>query len=352
MPDYAPPFTLNNALLTLVADISELIGRLSAGAERLLPPKLRRGNRIRTIQASLAIEQNTLSIEQVTAVLDGKRVLGLPREIQEIRNAFTVYERLMDFDPASCEHLLSAHAQLMYGLADDAGQWRNSGVGIYRERQLVHMPPPASQVPRIMKDLVTWFSRSDLPPLLKSCIFHYEFEFIHPFSDGNGRMGRLWQTLILAKWRPELAYLPMESVIKKRQEAYYQALRLADNRSDATPFVEFMLQAIKTALDEVTETHPAVSAGDQVSDQVSDQVMALLNLLNTSSPLSASDLMGSLGLKHRPSFRKSYLLPALQKGLARMTKPESPRSPQQKYRLTRAGSKHLKTGGPNKIRKQ
>lgn len=198
MPDYQPPFQLTADILQQVADLSEQVGRLAVLAEGFTP-QLRRGNRIRTIQASLAIEHNTLTVEQVTAVLDGKRVLGLPREIQEVRNAFAVYEQLDQLQPASADSLLAAHRQLMFGLADDAGQWRQRGVGIYNDDVLVHMPPPASQVPRLMADLLRWLEHTTLHPLLASCLFHYDFEFIHPFSDGNGRMGRLWQTLILSR---------------------------------------------------------------------------------------------------------------------------------------------------------
>ncbi|UZE32810.1 Fic family protein [Pseudomonas sp. B21-059] len=331
MSRYQPPLTLTPTMLVLVAQISEQVGRLSARHEAVLTPQLRRGNRIRTIQASLAIENNTLSLEQVTAVLEGRRVLGLPREIQEVRNAFAAYEAMPGWRPALREHLLEAHALLMHGLIDDAGQFRRAGVGIYREHKLVHMAPPASRVPTLVDDLLSWLSSTDLHPLLASCVFHYEFEFIHPFADGNGRMGRLWQTLILSLWRPVLAWLPVETVIREQQEAYYAALSTADQRSEATPFVEFMLQALHQALLDCGQS-------DQVTDQVSDQVARLLHVLGGGVALKAGELMQQLQLAHRPTFRNNYLNPALVAGLIEMTHPDSPRSPAQKYRLTAQGA--------------
>ncbi|AIR88252.1 Fic family protein [Pseudomonas cremoricolorata] len=333
MKSYQPPLTITPRMLALVADISEQVGVLTARREAAMAPQLRRGNRIRTIQASLAIENNTLDVEQVTAVLDGKRVLGLPREIQEVRNAFQAYEAMPGWNPARLNDLLAAHRLLMHGLIDDAGQLRNSGVGIYREQRLLHMAPPASRLSSLMQDLLGWLASSDWPPLINSCVFHYEFEFIHPFADGNGRMGRLWQTLILSRWRPVLAYLPVESVICARQEAYSAALASADQAAEATPFVVFMLEALEQALREASDSeHVTVQVSDQVNVQVSDQVAKLLAVLTPGVALKASELMQRLGLAHRATFNKNYLKPALAAGLIEMTDPDSPRSPAQQYR--------------------
>lgn len=325
MKSYQPPLTLTAQMLALVAEISEQVGRLTATRSEALTPQLRRGNRIRTIQASLAIENNTLSVEQVTALLDGKRVLGLPREIQEVRNAFAAYDALPGWQPQRQADLLAAHDLLMKGLIDDAGCYRQGGVGIYREGRLLHMAPPASRVAELMQDLLRWLGASDWHPLIVSCVFHYEFEFIHPFADGNGRMGRLWQTLILSLWRPLLAYLPVETVIRDQQEAYYAALAAADQAAEATPFVEFMLAALRQALQEAGQT-------DQVGDQVSDQVARLLQVLSPGAALKSSELMQRLGLSHRPTFTQNYLKPALAAGMIEMTDPASPRSPAQRYR--------------------
>ncbi|MER0561910.1 Fic family protein [Pseudomonas aeruginosa] len=325
MKRYQPPLTLTPQMLALVAEISEQVGRLTAQRSEALTPQLRRGNRIRTIQASLAIENNTLSVEQVTAVLDGKRVLGLPREIQEVRNAFAAYDAMPGWQPQRQADLLAAHALLMQGLIDDAGRYRQGGVGIYREGRLLHMAPPASRVAELMQDLLRWLGASDWHPLIASCVFHYEFEFIHPFADGNGRMGRLWQTLILSQWRPVLAYLPVETVIRDQQESYYAALAAADQVAEATPFVEFMLAALRQALLEASQV-------DQVNDQVTDQVARLLQVLPPGVALKSSELMQRLGLSHRPTFTQNYLKPALAAGLIEMTDSASPRSPAQQYR--------------------
>ncbi len=272
---YQPPYTITPLILQRVADIVELLSRWQVAGDNILSPQLRRNNRIRTIQASLAIENNTLSIEQVTAVLEGKAVLGLPREIQEVRNAFSAYEQLPNWQAHSTTDLLTAQSLLMAGLVDDPGCFRSKGVGIYNDQSLVHMAPPASRVAALMADLLNWLASAPVHPLIASCVFHYEFEFIHPFADGNGRMGRLWQTLILSKWQPLLAYLPVESVIRVRQTAYYHALAEADKLADSTPFIEFMLQALIDAMIEVTKKtsgKPSVKTSGKIIALIRDNV--------------------------------------------------------------------------------
>jgi Fic family protein len=278
MSQYQPPLTVTSRILALVAEISEQIGQLSAQREMALTPHLRRGNRIRTIQASLAIENNTLSVEQVTAVLEGKRVLGLPHEVQEVRNAFAAYEAMSGWRADSQDDLRAAHALLMQGLIDDAGRYRRGGVGIYRGERLLHMAPPANRVATLMGQLLRWLGDNQWHPLIVSCVFHYEFEFIHPFADGNGRMGRLWQTLILSQWRPVLAWLPVESVIRDRQADYYAALAAADGLAEATPFVEFMLQALQQALAEAlaAQGQPAENASGKVTGKTSGKILDII----------------------------------------------------------------------------
>jgi len=332
--NYQPPYAITPAILNLVAEIGETIGRYTVLAEQNLTPRLRRENRLRTIHASLAIENNTLTLEQVTAVIEGKRVLGHPREIQEVRNAFATYEAMEEWDARSGKDLLTAHRLLLRALVDEPGQYRSGGVGIFRGKQLVHMAPPADRVPKLMTDLLDWLGNTKEHPLVASCVFHYEFEFIHPFADGNGRMGRLWQTLILRTWKPLLAYLPVETVIHDRQEAYYQVLAEADQRADATPFIEFMLSALRDSIREAVAT-------DQASDHVTDQVAALIQAIGNGEP-GSNELMKALGLSHRPTFRENYLNPALKDGWIERTQPDAPRSPTQRYRLTRKGLRWLR----------
>ena len=265
-------------------------------------------------------------------------MLGQPKEILEVQNAFEAYDLMPTLDPPNAEDLLQVHAVLMKGLTDQVGCWRNKGVGIYRDEQLVHMPPPPSQVARLIAELFAWIEDTDVHPLIGSCIFHYEFEFIHPFTDGNGRMGRFWQTLILSKWREPMAFLPVDTIISDQQNAYYQALRQADIASDSTPFIAFILKAIEQALNEALMSEPT-HFSDQVSSQVSDQVKSLLRLLLTDpeKPFKVQDMMEKLVLKHRPTFRKNYLKPALDQRLISMTNPDSPNSPKQSYLLSPEG---------------
>jgi Fic family protein len=222
---------------------------------------------------------------------------------------------------------------LFFGLADETGKYRSGGVGVFRGEQLMHMAPPADRVPKLMTDLLNWLDNTTAQPLVSSSVFHYEFEFIHPFADGNGRMGRLWQTLILRSWKPVFAYLPVESVIRDRQTEYYQVLSVADAEADATPFVEFMLNALCDALHEAADVNRTT---EQVTDQVTDQVAALIRIVGADE-VRSSKLMEALGLSHLPTFRKNYLNPALDAGWLERTQPHSPSSPTQRYRLTRKG---------------
>ena len=297
MPAYQPPFQLSHRMTARMADIAERLGAWKAANRGALVPELRRGNRIRSLQASLAIEQNTLSVEQVTAVLAGKPVLGSPKEVQEVRNAFTAYETMERWQPHRLADLLQAHGLLMAGLVDRPGKLRDGDVGIWRGSKLLHMAPPAGQVPRLVKDLLGWLRRTDAHPLVASAAFHYDFEFIHPFSDGNGRMGRLWQTLILARWQPMLAWLPVETVIRHRQRDYYAQLARADAASDCSGFIEFMLQAIADSLDE------AITAETRVEMRVQTRVEKttrtperILVLLRGQPELTLSEVARAIGL--------------------------------------------------------
>jgi len=247
---YQPPYSLTPTMLRLVEEIGGALGRLRAG-HGSIAPRLRRGNRIRTVQASCAIEGNTLSVEQVTAVLEGKRVLGAPREIHEVRNAFAAYERMFEWSPHSRDDLLAAHGVLMAGLIDEPGRFRSGGVGIQRGAAIIHLAPPADRVPALIAGLLAWLRDTPEHPLIASCVFHYEFEFIHPFQDGNGRMGRLWQTLILSRWNPLFAAVSVETLTSQHQADYYAALNASNKAATCTPFIEFMLAMIRDALREL-----------------------------------------------------------------------------------------------------
>ena len=321
---YTPPYTITEEMMNLVAEISEVVGRITSWEHMNANPKLRRNNRIRTIHASLAIENNTLSLEQVTAIINGKRVLGAPAEIREVQNAYQAYDQLLSFDPYSLTDLLRAHGMLMSDLVSEAGVFRSGGVGVFNGDRLIHMAPPAELVRGQVSDLLAWARNSKTHPLIKSCVFHYEFEFIHPFADGNGRMGRMWHTLLLYQWKPLFAWLPVESVIRERQEEYYAALRMADSVGQSTPFVEFLLDAVLDALREIeADAAPEANA--------SPTLRLLLEKLGDEA-LSAGELMQRLGLKNRAAFSRTYLKPALEQGLIQMTIPDKPNSSKQRYK--------------------
>jgi len=273
---YTPPYRITPGILHSIEQIGEALGNLQAGSDSTVVPVLRRGNRIKTIQASLAIEGNSLSLEQVTAVLAGKRVLAQPREIQEVRNAFADYEKLTEWTAHSRADLLAAHGLLMAGLADEIGRFRSGGVGIQRDREVIHVAPSAERVPELMDNLLVWLEKTDEHPLVASCVFHYEFEFIHPFEDGNSRLGRLWQTLILTRWRPIFALLPEESIIHDRQQAYYAALGRADHAADATPFIEFMLAAVLRAIEDSDLASDQEKVSEKTPEKMSEKIITLL----------------------------------------------------------------------------
>jgi len=261
MKNTNPPFEITNKIISLVADIGELTGRLTVTHGLSVSPTLRRSNRIRTIHASLAIEQNSLSIEQITAVLNGKRIIAPPKDIAEVKNAYEIYEHSDKLNPYDAEDLLAAHGIMMRGLDSEAGEFRSKSVGVVNQNgEILHIGTLPRLVPNLMLQLLDWVRDNDLHMLIRSCVFHYEFEVIHPFSDGNGRTGRLWHTLLLSKWNPIFAWLPVESIIHDRQREYYDAINASNNAADSTVFIEFMLNAIKASLIE------AINMSDEMSD--------------------------------------------------------------------------------------
>ena len=232
----------------MIAEIAALVERGSVRPGNADALKLRRANRIRTIQASLAIEGNTLSEKQVSEILDGKRVTAPLRQIQEVKNAIAVYDIAEELNPYSLDDLLRAHGMMMSALMDHPGEFRRSGVGVVKKNEVVHLAPPAHLVPNQMKELFSWLGKTKDHILIRSCVFHYEFEFIHPFPDGNGRIGRLWQSLILAQWNPVFLHLPVETMVYNNQDQYYQAINKSTEANDSGIFIDFMLREILNAL--------------------------------------------------------------------------------------------------------
>ena len=259
MSDYKPPYIITPTMIGLIEQIGEALGVFarSADADDL---RLRRIHRIQTIRGSLAIEGNTLSEEQISTILDGKPVIAPPREVQEVRNAIKAYDEFQSWNPALQRDLLKAHETLMVGLLDAPGHYRSGGVGVGGPGGLVHVAPPPGRVPELMGNLFDWLENTPEHPLIKSCVFHYEFEFIHPFEDGNGRMGRLWQTLILSRWNPLFARIPVENMVYASQQDYYAAIAESTKTAESTPFIEFMLRVIEGALTKNAPTNAPANA--------------------------------------------------------------------------------------------
>jgi len=246
----SPPYTITPGILNSVAQIERLLGRIEGFEQPKPQPQLRKSNRIRTIQGSLAIEGNSLDLDQVTALVEGKRVVGRKEEIQEVVNAIKVYDGLAEFDPFSPKSLLKSHRLMMDGLIPDAGKWRTRNVGILKGSKVSHIAPKADRVPHLMDDLFRFLKNKEHNPLIRSCVFHYELEFIHPFQDGNGRIGRFWHTLLLYHYHPAFEFIPIESLIRDHQQEYYSALEASDRAGDSTAFVEFSLGTVMDSLED------------------------------------------------------------------------------------------------------
>lgn len=321
----APPYDITEEMLELTSQIMELLGELKNVNDLEKLPRLRRVNRIKSIHSSLAIENNTLTLKQVTDVIDGKRVLGFEDDIIAVKNAFEVYKNLETINPFSVKDLINAHGVMMKGLVEEAGQIRTSSVGVINQKgEVIHVAPPPSMVNDLVNRLFDWTIDSKTQMLIKSTVFHYEFEFIHPFRDGNGRMGRLWQTALLASWKPIFKWIPIESIIKDNQEEYYKAITLSTTEGKSNKFIVFMLGVIKSALNDIikdTKNH---------YNHINNQITALMAVIE-SYPLSLTELMKKVGLKSRDTFRKNYINPALKAGLIGMTEPDKPNSKNQKY---------------------
>ena len=321
MTSQRPPYSITSRILARAEEIGEAIGKAEAvGVAQDL--RMRRINRIRSIRGSLAIEGNRLSEDQIGTILDGKPVVGPLRDIQEARNAIEAYDRYQEWDPTNESHLLRAHEILMRALLDAPGRYRASRVVVMGDDEVQHIGPPAHRVPGLMANLLEWLGGTEEHPLVASSVFHYEFEFIHAFEDGNGRMGRLWQTLILTRWNPLFAAVPVESLIHASQGDYYRAIRESSAQGESTKFVEFMLGTILAAFQ---------------TPQVTPQVGRLLSVLQGS--MSRRQIQAALGLRDRKSLRQRYLHPALRSGYIEMTRPDAPSAANQRYRLTELGQR-------------
>ena len=287
---YNPPFTISPEILTLVADISLSLGKLTVLQKGEKALRLRRINRIKTIQASLAIEGNPLNEEQVTAILDGKPVIAAAKDIQEVQGALKAYEKLDSLKPASINDLLKAHKLLTGGLLKTSGAFRSGGVGVMKGKDVIHIAPPARQVPFLIKDLLGWLDNTENHPLISSSVFHYEFEFIHPFEDGNGRMGRLWQTLILSRWNPLLAYLPIETLIHDHQQEYYNAINQSSQNADSGAFITFILQMLLKTIQQ------NLKLSEKTSEKTSEKIIRLIAENNS---ITIAELAGIIGVSSR-----------------------------------------------------
>ena len=300
---YEPPFIMTGEITNLIVEIGELVGSITTYEAMNPNPILRRESRIKTIHSSLAIEQNTLTLEQVTDIINGKRILGSPQDIHEVKNAYEAYERISLLDPYSVKNLLIAHKIMMHGLVKEAGVFRSGNVGVYAGTELIHAGTPAKYVPDLMQQLFTWLKESKYHPLVKSCIFHYEFEFIHPFQDGNGRTGRLWQSLILQKWKDIFAWLPVETLVYENQEEYYKVLQSADNKGESTELVEFMLGMIRDALSDISTTQNEKNVVTNVAINVVTNEDKVLSMLKQDGKMSATMLANSIGITQRQAQR-------------------------------------------------
>jgi len=309
---YTPPFTVSAKAINLVAGISAQIERYSIRMEKNDSLKLRKANRIKTVHSSLAIEGNTLSEGDVTAILEGKTVIAPQKQIIEVRNALKTYELYGSLNPYSVDDLLKAHRTMMSGLIDDAGIFRKKGVGVFDGTNIIHVAPPAERVKELVGDLFTWLSASTDHLLIRSCVFHYEFEFIHPFSDGNGRTGRLWQSLILGKLNAIFEYLPIENMIYSHQKEYYEAISQSSSKGDSQPFIDFMLQVIYDTL--VDHQGKSIEEIGQEFNLNKSEIQAL-SLIRADKRIPAVKMAERIGVKQRQAER--ILLGLKTKGIIR-----------------------------------
>ena len=323
---YKPPFSITNKILSLCISITEKVGKINNYQSLKRMPILRKNNKIKSIHSSLAIEANSLSLNQVKDVIEGKTVVGPLKEIQEVKNAYKLYSMFNELDCFSEKDLLKAHAILTYLIDGESGSYRNHGEGVFDGNKVIFVAPPENMVPQLMTNLFEWLKNDkETPLLIKSCVFHYEFVFIHPFGDGNGRTARFWQNLLLSKWNDLFEFIPLESQIHKYQNEYYSKIATCHKNGNSNEFVEFILGMLNEVLDSVIESTY------KESRHISEQVNKLLDVMESDMPYSANELLSLLSIKSKETLRASYLNPAIENGLIRMTLPDKPNSKNQRY---------------------
>ena len=324
---YSPPYNISENMLSRISEISEKIGKISGYRSLESRPHLRRNNRIRSIHSSLKIEANSLSLSEVRDVLNGRPVLGDLKEIREVKNAYDAYEMIPELDPSSMDDLKRAHKIMTEKTVDQAGEFRTGDEGVFSGDTCIFVAPPPQLVNGLMQDLMSWVKNSEgsVHPLILGAVFHYEFVFIHPFTDGNGRIARLWHTVILYRWRKVFEYIPLESQIEKFQTEYYDAIAQSHIRGNSDCFIEFMLDMINGVLDEL------ISQVKSTEIETSEYVKRLLGVMEYGVPYTANRIMEALALKSKETLRKNYIDPAIDAGLIAMTLPDKPRSKNQRY---------------------
>lgn len=327
MEKYNPPFNITNQMLSLVSSISEKVGRMSVTRNLEKKPHLRKNNRIKSIHSSLRIEANSLSLGQVRDVINGKLVIGEQKEIQEVKNAYAAYEKLAEINPFEINELKKMHGVMTKYLVDESGKFRVGEEGVFNGNKCIFMAPPARLVPELMNNLFEWLNRckDEIHPLVMASVFHYEFVFIHPFSDGNGRIARLWHTAFLTKWNKVFEYIPIESQIERFQEEYYEAIAKCHIEGNSNTFIQFMLEQIDKILKDILEQ---ISFGDE---NISEYVKKLIDVMEYDTPYTLSSLMEMLELKSKETIRRHYIHPALELNLIQMTLPDKPQSRNQRY---------------------
>ncbi len=325
---YIPPYDLSDKIISLVADISEKVGKITERAKLDSKPHLRKNNKIKSVYSSLAIEANSLSLDEVRDVIDGRFVIGKKREIQEVKNAYSAYEQIGQFDVYSVTDLKRMHGVMTKYLVSESGEFRKGEEGVFNGDKCIFMAPPAKFVPEQTESLLNWMKscQNKVHPLIMAAVFHYEFVFIHPFTDGNGRMARLWHTAILTAWNPIFEFIPLESQIEKFQDGYYNAISKCHVDGKSTAFIEFILEQINCVLSEILNV-PSYSSHDTASDCV----RKLLDVMDSDVSYSANEILSLLNMKSKEALRKNYLNPAIESGFVRMTLPEKPKSKNQRY---------------------